>query len=180
VAVAAAERLFPRYRNQIEHGETGDVELLRGALDYVWETLVQEAKADAKRVDLLVTRLTSMMPMDTDWTSSSQYLASALAARSYAVISIADRDPRSAGWALEWVTSAIDAYVVERDHLDETTHSAATTVWTDTLMREEHQRRAADLALVSGGSAGRYRELRARSQMESALPLSGPGDIPAP
>ncbi len=147
-AAASAERLQPLYAWFHEVSGQGDPEVLRAALDAVWDLVLgRPSPGDLRQ---LQEAAESLVP-DEDvgkWSEQSAYAQNAAAAVAYAVRSWITNDPQQAGWAARQVYEAAD-YAAQQDTDDLNAPGAEDALLARPVVQEAVEGIRADLQAVS-------------------------------
>jgi uncharacterized protein YjaG (DUF416 family) len=147
-AAACCERLLPNYAAFVQEAGWGDTQILRTAIDYIWDVVADAHPADDSEVRRLIESCDRIIPDTQDHDTIS--VSAALDAGS-AVIetlqTLLDGNPRRIVDVASFCRDTVDMYIQDRDDLDYNTDASfEAKILEDPLMKRELERQSAILS----------------------------------
>lgn len=111
-AVACAERMFPVYEEFCKKSGKGELLVLSGILERIWQHVFGE-EMDAALVAEALRQSMLLIPSEEDegWMDERECAEDEVSAICYTLRAIEKHDPKEAVWAARRVYEAVDAYV---------------------------------------------------------------------
>ena len=170
---ACAGRILPNYARFRAETGWGHLQILQGALSYLWDVAVGAIEVDGQTVGDWTTRSEAQTPdseaFESLFTSSAQDSVFAICAL---LDFCAAGDVGKVILAARYPTDSIDLYVQELEQMDPQASNLEDLILSTPLMQQELSRQGRDLELLRTLPEGQaIQQLRARDGSEDAFDL---------
>jgi uncharacterized protein YjaG (DUF416 family) len=138
-AYLACERVYPNYVYFSENYNFGNSEILREAIDYIYETIFNISNTDNKKIDNYLEEIHQNTPHTNNFTTFYATIAMYSGGVIYESINLLKKTPNSLILTdiSTMITDAIDCFIQERDDMDYADPFFEEKIQNDTLMKNE-------------------------------------------
>ena len=149
-AAACCERLLPNYIAFSKLEGWGDAEVLRSALDHVWQSIM-ERRFDEALIREFISKVEANTPdteaFDSAITSAALDAGTAIAETLECCL---DGDPIRVAQVANFARDTVDMHIQERDDMDYSDPQFEEKIAQDSLMIKELRRQSEDLQFLKG------------------------------